>query len=120
MCDTLIAIHHDPWFLANVRPNAAGTKWDGVWQEKLLPALHPSCAHIRRTGRNGLFVNHHRQLLGLSDNESNAILEMLYHHCVEPTPAAFRWQAGSVTFWDNRPTLHYALDDYGDAAVRPW
>ena len=24
----------------------------------------------------------------------------------------FRWEAGSVAFWDNRATWHYALDDY--------
>ncbi|HLM97267.1 MAG TPA: TauD/TfdA family dioxygenase, partial [Acidimicrobiales bacterium] len=53
---------------------------------------------------------------GLSDNESAAILEMLYHHCIKPEyTCRFRWRAGSVAFWDNRATLHYALDDYGDA-----
>ena len=42
---------------------------------------------------------------------------MLYHHCVKPEyTCRFRWRAGSVAFWDNRATLHYALDDYGDAA----
>jgi len=52
----------------------------------------------------------------LSKNESNAILEMLYRHCVQPEyTCRFRWQAGSVAFWDNRATMHYALDDYGDA-----
>ena len=32
------------------------------------------------------------------------------------TPATSTWRAESVAFWDNRATLHYALDDYGDAA----
>jgi taurine dioxygenase len=69
-------------------------------------------------GRNGLFVNGQftQALLGLSKNESNSILEMLYRHCVQPEyTCRFRWQAGSVAFWDNRATMHYALDDYGDA-----
>ena len=41
---------------------------------------------------------------------------MLYRHCVQPEfTCRFRWKAGSVAFWDNRATMHYALDDYGDA-----
>ncbi len=51
MCDRLIAIHHDPWFAADVAERG-GYEWDGTWREKLLPALtgrtHPE------TGRNGL------------------------------------------------------------------
>ena len=107
MCDKLIAIHHDPWFAADVAERG-GYEWDGVWQEKLLPALHPVVRTHPENGRNGLFVNRQftRQLFGLSDNESNAILEMLYHHCIKPEyTCRFRWRAGSVAFWDNRATL---------------
>ena len=117
MCDQLIAIHHDPWFAADVAERG-GYEWDGTWRDKLLPALHPVVRTRPETGRNGLFVNRQftRSLLGLSDNESNAVLEMLYHHCVKPEyTCRFRWRPGSVAFWDNRATLHYALDDYGDA-----
>ena len=118
MCDTLIAIHHDPWFAADVAERG-GYEWDGTWREKLLPALHPVVRTHPENGRNGLFVNRQftRTIFGLSDNESDAILGMLYNHCVRPEyTCRFRWRAGSVAFWDNRATLHYALDDYGDAA----
>ena len=41
---------------------------------------------------------------------------MLYRHCQRPEfSCRFRWEAGAVAFWDNRATLHYAVDDYGDA-----
>jgi len=118
MCDELIAIHHDPWFAADVDARG-GYEWNGTWRDKLVPALHPVVRTHPETGRNGLFVNGQftQSLLGLSKNESNAILEMLYRHCVQPEyTCRFRWQAGSVAFWDNRATLHYALDDYGSAA----
>jgi alpha-ketoglutarate-dependent sulfate ester dioxygenase len=117
LCDSLIAIHHDPWFAADVDAHG-GYQWDGEWRDKLLPAIHPVVRTHPETGRNGLFVNGQftQSLLGLSKNESNAILEMLYRHCVQPEyTVRFRWQAGSVAFWDNRATMHYALDDYGDA-----
>jgi taurine dioxygenase len=117
MCDGLIAIHHDPWFAADVEARG-GYEWDGEWRDKLLPALHPVVRTHPETGRNGLFVNGQftQSLFGLSKNESTAILEMLYRHCVQPEfTCRFRWLAGSVAFWDNRATMHYALDDYGDA-----
>jgi taurine dioxygenase len=118
MCDQLIAIHHDPWFAADVAERG-GYEWDGVWHEKLLPALHPVVRTHPENGRNGLFVNRQftRTIFGLSDNESDAILEMLYNHCIKPEyTCRFRWRTGSVAFWDNRATMHYALDDYGDTA----
>jgi taurine dioxygenase len=117
MCDTLIAIHFDPWFAADVDARG-GYEWEGVRYEKLLPALHPVVRTHPETGRNGLFVNPQftQSILGLSKNESNAILDMLYRHCQQPElTCRFRWRPGSVAFWDNRATLHYALDDYGDA-----
>ena len=99
--------------------SSGGYAWDGTWREKLLPALHPVVRTHPESGRNGLFVNRQftRTIFGLSDNESNAVLEMLYNHCIRPEfTCRFRWRAGSVAFWDNRATLHYALDDYGTTA----
>jgi taurine dioxygenase len=115
MCDKLIAIHYDPWFAAEV-DERGGYEWNGEHRDKLLPALHPVVRTHPETGRNGLFVNTQftQTLLGLSKMESNAILELLYHHCEKPEyTCRFRWRPGSVAFWDNRATLHYALDDYG-------
>ena len=69
-------------------------------------------------GRKGLFVNPQftQSIFGLSKHESAAVLDMLYRHCQQPElTCRFRWRPGSVAFWDNRATLHYALDDYGDA-----
>jgi alpha-ketoglutarate-dependent sulfate ester dioxygenase len=117
LCDSLIAIHFDPWFAADVAYRG-GYEWQGVHHDKLLPALHPVVRTHPENGRNGLFVNPQftQTILGMSKNESNAILEMLYRHCVQPElTCRFRWKPGSVAFWDNRATLHYALDDYGDA-----
>ncbi len=115
LCDQLIAVHHDPWFAAEV-DERGGYDWDGVRRPKLLPALHPVVRTHPETGRNGLFVNGHftQTILGLSPLESRSLLDLLYRHCERPEyTCRFRWQAGSVAFWDNRATLHYALDDYG-------
>ncbi|MGH9028870.1 MAG: TauD/TfdA dioxygenase family protein [Acidimicrobiales bacterium] len=115
LCDQLIAVHHDPWFAADVEARG-GYQWDGEWRDKLLPALHPVVRTHPENGRKGLFVNSHftQTLIGLSKNESDSVLAMLYRHCEKPEfTCRFRWRPGSVAFWDNRATLHYALDDYG-------
>ncbi len=117
MCDKLIAVHFDPWFAAEV-DSRGGYWWNDEWREKLLPGLHPVVRTHPENGRNGLFVNLQftQMILGLSRNESSSILEMLYRHCQQPeVTCRFRWRPGSVAFWDNRATLHYALDDYADA-----
>ncbi|MGO8870833.1 MAG: TauD/TfdA dioxygenase family protein [Acidimicrobiales bacterium] len=117
LCDTLTAVHFDPWFAADV-DTRGGYEWHGEHFEKLVPALHPVVRTHPENGRNGLFVNPQftQTILGLSKNESSAILEMLYRHCQQPElTCRFRWRPGSVAFWDNRCTLHYAIDDYGDA-----
>ena len=117
LCDRLVAWHHDPWFAADVEAKG-GYEWDGKWHEKLLPTAHPVVRTHPETGRNGLFVNSQftRFVEGVSKVESDSLLDMLYRHCQRPEfSCRFRWEVGSVAFWDNRATLHYALDDYGDA-----
>jgi alpha-ketoglutarate-dependent taurine dioxygenase len=116
-CDSLIAWHHDPWFAADVEANG-GYEWDGKRYDKLLPTSHPVVRTHPETGRNGLFVNSQftRFIEGFSPLESTALLDLLYRHCMRPEfGCRFRWKAGAVAFWDNRATMHYALDDYGDA-----
>jgi alpha-ketoglutarate-dependent taurine dioxygenase len=118
MCDGLVAVHHDPWFAAEVA-QCGGLEWDGKHIDALRPVVHPVVRTHPETGRNGLFVNPQftRMIVGLSPTESDAILDMLHRHQHKPEFCCrFRWEAGSVAFWDNRATLHYAVDDYGDAA----
>ena len=37
----------------------------------------------------------------------------LYRHAARPEfLCRFRWEPGSIAFWDNRATWHYAVNDY--------
>jgi taurine dioxygenase len=116
-CDRLTGIHHDPVFGAEIE-EAGGTVWDGKRIKKLHPVLHPVVRIHPETGRKGLFVNENftKGILGMSRIESEGLLQLLYRHCTEVPEFGLRhrWQAGDVAFWDNRATLHYATDDYGD------
>lgn len=89
-------------------------RWsDAVTQEVVHPVvrIHPE------TGRPGIFVNPMFTLRveGLHPDESSALLRFLFEHATRPDfGCRFRWMPGSVAFWDNRCTWHYALDDYHD------
>lgn len=78
-------------------------------------AEHPAVRTHPETGRKSLFVNgaHTIGFKELSDEESSAILQFLFQHQVRPEFCCrFRWEPGSVAFWDNRATQHYAASDY--------
>ena len=67
------------------------------------------------TGRKLIYVNptFTTRLCGVSQDESDAVLSYLYHHCENPNfLVRFNWEPHSVAFWDNRCTHHLALWDY--------
>jgi|CXWL01.1.fsa_nt_gi taurine dioxygenase len=79
------------------------------------PVEHPVVLRHPVTGRKALFVNSNYtvRLKGVSDTESQYVLNMLYDHVKKPEfQVRFRWRANSLAIWDNRCTQHYALDDY--------
>ena len=50
---------------------------------------------------------------GWSAEDSRPLLEHLYRHAARPEfTCRFRWREGSIAFWDNRATWHYAANDY--------
>jgi taurine dioxygenase len=78
-------------------------------------AEHPVVRTHPVTGRKALFVNRNftTGIKGLNRLESDALLEMLYRHSETPEfQCRFRWQPGSVAFWDNRCAQHHAMWDY--------
>jgi taurine dioxygenase len=69
------------------------------------------------TGENILWVNPtlNPQILGLELDESRALVRELTDQYKRPEyQVRFHWQPGSVAFWDNRGSLHYAVRNYGD------
>ncbi len=78
-------------------------------------AVHPVVITHPESGRKALFVNPGFTLRfeGWTDEESQPLLEHLYRHASQPEfTTRFAWQPGSLAFWDNRATWHYALNDY--------
>ncbi len=77
--------------------------------------LHPAVRRHPRSGRKALFVNptYTTRFEGMTEEESRPILERLYRHATRPDfTCRFRWSAGDLAIWDNRVTMHYAVNDY--------
>lgn len=78
-------------------------------------AVHPVVITHPLSGRKALYVNpgFTLHIEGWSGEESAPLLRYLYAHTAKPEfTYRFHWEAGSIAFWDNRSTWHYALNDY--------
>jgi taurine dioxygenase len=82
-------------------------------------AVHPVVHRHPITGRRALFVNptFTRRIVELTSAESRSVLGMLYESITVPEAVCrWRWSVGDVAIWDNHFVLHYAINDYGQAA----
>jgi len=85
------------------------------FEKKYPPVVHPVVRTHPVSGRKGLFVNHvfTERVLDMTDTESDTLLDFLYRHIATPEfHVRFKWHKGSIAFWDNRCTQHYAVADY--------
>lgn len=79
------------------------------------PVAHPMVKTHPVTGRKSLYISESftASVVGLGDDESNGLLNMLNRHCARPEfQCRFHWQPNSMALWDNRATMHYAVADY--------
>lgn len=76
---------------------------------------HPVVIRHPESGRKTLYVNPAFTVSfeGWTPAESEPLLRFLYQHAAKPEfTCRFQWTAGSLAFWDNRATWHYAMNDY--------
>lgn len=77
-------------------------------------SIHPLVRTHPETGRKALYVGGHVQHFeGMTDEESQPLLDFFMRHSIRPEfTCRVRWRTGTLTFWDNRCTLHFAVNDY--------
>ncbi|WP_418130692.1 TauD/TfdA family dioxygenase [Variovorax sp. 375MFSha3.1] len=91
----------NPW-----RPKLSQAQIDQV-----APAVQPVVRTHPETGRKALFVSEHftTRIVGLPQEESDALLAELFAHSVKPEFVyRHRWAPHDLVFWDNRSLMHLA------------
>jgi taurine dioxygenase len=79
-----------------------------------LIAEHPVVRVHPETGERALFVTpgFTSRIVGLSPEQSDRILDLFFAEIAHPAyTVRFRWERGSIAFWDNRATAHLAPTD---------
>jgi taurine dioxygenase len=89
-----------------------------LMRSRTLVSEHPIVRVHPETGERALFVSPSflKSIVGLTARESQVVLEFLWEHVVRTEfTVRFRWEPGSVAFWDNRATAHLAPRDIFDS-----
>ncbi|WP_225826260.1 TauD/TfdA dioxygenase family protein [Streptomyces naphthomycinicus] len=97
------------------QPRLGGDAYARRLLDEQVASVHPLVRVHPETGERVLFVNGYyvEQIVDVSRPESAALLEMLLEQAVRPEyTVRFRWEPGSVAFWDNRATIHLAPGDH--------
>ena len=108
-----------------------GTKEDSYYQQSdagqetrignastadtLKDVTHPIVITHPLSGKKALYVNPAFTvgIEGMSGDDGKALLNELYAHAMSNgNVTQFKWEPGSIAFWDNRSTWHWALNDY--------
>ena len=120
MVDKLIGIHAGvPYGSANEPPREKRSS-DSMRMTRGDPQAdaeieHPAVCIHPQTNRRMLFINptYTTRFAGMTAEQSKPLLDELYAHCTRPEfTCRFRWRVGTVALWDNRCTMHYAVNDY--------
>ena len=85
-----------------------------MMRKRTLVSEHPLVRVHPETGERVLYVSPSflKTLVGLTPRESQGLIELLWEHSVRPEfTLRFKWEPGSIAFWDNRSTAHLAPRD---------
>jgi taurine dioxygenase len=86
-----------------------------VFNKAYPPVEHPIVRTHPETGRKALYVNagFTQHIVDMDEAQSRTLLAHLYAQAAIPEyQCRFRWSVGSLAFWDNRASQHYAASDY--------
>jgi len=119
LLDGLEAIHTGrPYGVGGVAADLAVSRSIGIERNKPeadREVAHPVVRLHPATGRKALFVNaiYTTRFQDMTATESKPLLDFLFTHATQPEfTCRLRWRRGDLALWDNRCTMHYAVNDY--------
>ena len=105
---------HDHNYIMRLSPELTKTQNKGKYVE-LPPVRHPLIQIHPITKRRCLFLSPHTMVNidGMDPSDGRALLDQLIDHATKDK-FIYRhvWVKDDVIMWDNRCTMHYALNDY--------
>ncbi|MFE7422406.1 TauD/TfdA dioxygenase family protein [Rhodococcus sp. NPDC057529] len=110
LADELRAVHR-------FAPDAGSTPTEDYLrrvERRPLVSEHPVVRVHPETGEKALYVNpgFTQQIAGVSAHESRRLLGLFYEELARPEyTVRFKWEPGSIAFWDNRSSVHLAPND---------
>ena len=115
MIDGLKAVHDFQNFRALFKKTPEDQERLRKMEELYPNPIHPVVRRHPISGRKSLYVNPQFTLRidDLNSDESRALLDLLFQQVHVPEfQFRFRWTPGTILFWDNASTQHYAANDY--------
>lgn len=102
---------------SSLKAERTRTREDGkaAGSSRVFEAEHPLIRRHPETGRQSLYLSfsHAVRFAGMTEAESAGLLEYLFAHQARMEfTCRFRWDVGSIAFWDNRCALHFPVNDY--------
>jgi taurine dioxygenase len=119
--DGLSAVHDFAPFRNGMRKAGKSEAEIEAFNQQYPSVEHPVVRTHPETGARAIYVNaaFTQHIVGMEKEESDALLKYLYARAAIPEyQCRFRWEAGSIAFWDNRSSQHYAASDYWPAVRR--
>jgi alpha-ketoglutarate-dependent sulfate ester dioxygenase len=112
LADKLRAVHRYPTDATNPHRYSIDVSGEhpSVVTEKQLASEHPVVSIHPGTRERALFVNpvFTSHIVGFGSRESRKILDLFFSQIATAEfTVRFRWEPGSVAFWDNRATAHF-------------
>lgn len=118
LADDLWAVHSNAYdFAVTVRPSEADKElYNEIRSKTTFETEHPVVrVHPETDERTLVLGNYVTRFVDIPKYDGQRLFDLFQSHITAPeNTVRWNWTQGDVAIWDNRATMHYAINDYGD------